>query len=80
MFWFMNQVLVTTLDFSRSLTTKYMFLNDESCMTRLTLNDLNHIVHNYYPFMIGLDKCGGNCNAIDDLSTKLCVFSIKQNM
>ena len=79
MFWFMNQVLVTILGFSRSLTTKCMFLNDESCMIKLTLNNLNHIVPNYYPFMIGLDKCDENCNAVDDLSTKICVFSIKQN-
>ena len=56
-----------------------MFLNDESCMTRLTLNDLNPIVPNYYPFMIDLSRCRGNCNAVDDLSTKICVFSIKQN-
>ena len=48
-------------------------------MTRLTLNDLNPIVPNYYPFMIDLGKCGGNCNAVDDLSTKICVFLIKQN-
>ena len=48
-------------------------------MTWLTLNDLNPIVPNYYPFMIGLGKCGGNCNAVDDLFTKICVFSIKQN-
>ena len=48
-------------------------------MTWLTLNDLNPIVPNYYPFMIGLGKCGGNCNAVDDLFRKICVFSIKQN-
>ena len=39
MFSFMNQALITILGFSRSLTTKSMFLNDESYMTRLTLND-----------------------------------------
>ena len=75
----MNQALVTIFGFSRYLTTKCMFLNDESYMTRLTLNDLNPIVPNCYPFLVGLDKCGGNCNAVDDLSTKICVFSIKQN-
>ena len=47
-----------------------MFLNDESCMTRLTLDDLNPIVPNYYPFIIGLDKCGGNCNAVDEFLQK----------
>ena len=75
----MNQALVTIFGFSRYLTTKCMFLNDESYMTRLTLNDLNPIVPNCYPFLVGLDKCGGNCNAVDDLSTKICVFSLKQS-
>ena len=79
MFWFMNQVLVTILGFSRFLTTKCMFLRDESCINRFTLNDLNPIVPNCYPFVIGQDKCGGNCNAVHDLTTKICVFSIKQN-
>ena len=79
MFRFMNQALVTIFGFSRYLTTKCIFLNDESYMTRLTLNDLNPIVPNYYPFMIDLSRCRGNCNAVDDLSTKICVFSIKQN-
>ena len=79
MVWFMNQVLVKILGFSRSLSTKCMFVNDGWCMIKLTHNDLNHIMPNYYPFMVGLDKCGGNCNAVDDLSTKICVFSIKQN-
>ena len=48
-------------------------------MIKLTHNDLNHIMPNYYPFMVGLDKCGGNCNAVEDLSTKICVFLIKQD-
>ena len=79
MFWFMNQVLVTLLGFSRSLAIKCMSLNDESCMARFSLNDLNPIVPNYYTSMIGLDKCGGNSSAANDWSTKICVFSIKQN-
>ena len=73
MFWFMNQVFVTLLSFSRSLTTKCMFLNEESCMTRSTLIDLNPVVLNYYPFMISLDECSESCYAVDDLSTKICV-------
>ena len=50
-----------------------MFLNEESCMTRSIFIDLNLVVHNHYPFMISLDKCSESCNAVDDLSTKICV-------
>ena len=69
----MNQVFVTLLSFSRSLTTKCMFLNEESCTTRSTLIDLNPVVLNYYPFMISLDKCSESCYTVNDLSTKICV-------
>ena len=41
-------------------------------MSRPTLINLNPIEHNYYPFMVSLDKCNGSCNAVDDLSTKIC--------
>ena len=52
-----------------------MSLNNEPCMIRPTLIDLNAIELNYFPFMISLDKCKGSCNAVDDLSTKISVPS-----
>ena len=70
-FWFMNQVFLTLLSFSKTLTTKYV-LNEESCITRPTFIDLNPVVHNYYPFMISLDKCSESCDAVDDLFTNIC--------
>ena len=30
--------------------------------------------------MIGLDKCNGSCNSVDDLSTKICVPNKTKNM
>ena len=41
----------------------------------LDLIDLNPVECNHYPFMISLDKCSGSCNAVDNLSTKICVLS-----
>ena len=40
-----------------------------------TLTDLNPVELKYYPFMIGFDKCSGNCNA---LSPKICVPNRKK--
>ena len=57
-----------------------MSLNNEPCMTRPTLIDLNSVKLIYYPFMISLDKCNGNRNAIDDLSTKISVSSETENV
>ena len=63
------------MSFGGSLTTKCVSLSNESCLARPTLIDLNLIELNYYPFMISLDKCNRSCNAINDLSTKICVPS-----
>ena len=49
--------------------TKCLLLNDEPCMVRPTLIDMNRVKLEYYPFMISLNKCSGNCNV---LSPKIC--------
>ena len=68
-------MFIELLSFSGYLTTERVSLNNESCMTRSTLIDLNSAKFNFFPFMISLDKCNGSCNAIDDLSKKICVPS-----
>ena len=55
------------LSFSSSLAlqrTKYLFLNDEPCVVRPTLIDLNPVELKYFPFMISLNKCIGSCNVL----------------
>ena len=58
----MKRVFIILLRFSSSLATKYLSLNDEPCMIRPTLIDLNPVELKYYPFMISLHKCSGSCN------------------
>ena len=70
MFSLIKQVLVILLSFSESLATKCLSLNDESCMVRYTLIDLNSVELKYYLFMTSLDKCNETCNV---LSPKKCV-------
>ena len=57
MFRLIKQIFIALLSFSESLTTKCVSLNNEPCMIRPTLIDLNPVELNYYPFMISLDKC-----------------------
>ena len=71
MFRIIKQVFIALLSFSRSLTTKCMFLNNEPCTVRDSLINLNPVELNYCSFMIGLDKW--SWNVVDDLSTKICV-------
>ena len=46
--------------------------NDEPCMVRATLTDMNAVELEYYSFMISFYKCTGNCDA---LSLKICVLT-----
>ena len=67
MFELINQVLITLLSLRRSLA----IFNNEPCMIRLFLIDLNSVVLKYYLFMVSLGKCSASCNFVDDLSTKI---------
>ena len=64
-----KQELIALLSFSSSLVAKCVSLNDEPCMVRPALIDLNPVESKYYPLVISLDKCNGRCNA---LSPKIC--------
>ena len=53
----MFSLFIVLLSFSESLArgrTKCLFLNDEPCMVRPTLIDMNTVELKYYPFMINL--------------------------
>ena len=56
------------MSFSRFLATNCVSWNDELCMIRPTIIDLNPV--EIYPFMIGFDKCAGSCSV---LSPNQCV-------
>ena len=66
----MFSLFIVLLSFNESLATKCLFLNDEPCMVRPAITDLNLVELKYCPFMISLDKCSGSCNV---LSPKICV-------
>ena len=66
----LNLFITILLSFNSSLATKFLFLNDETCMVRPSLIDLNPVDLKYYPFMISLITFNGSCNV---LSPKKCV-------
>ena len=70
MFNLIKQVFIVLPSFSSSLATKFLSLNDEPCMVRPTIIDLNPVELKYYSFVISLDKCSGSCNV---LSPKICI-------
>ena len=64
MFSLIKQVLIVLLHFSESLATKCVLLNNEPCMVRSSLIDLNPAELKYYPFIVSLDKCTGSCDVL----------------
>ena len=72
MFSLIKQVFIILLSLNSSLVRdrpKCLFFNDELCMVRPNLIDLNPVELRYYPFMISIDKCTAGCNI---LSPKIC--------
>ena len=68
-------MFIALLSFSESLAIKHMSLNNEPCMNRPNLNDLQSVELNYCPLMTNLDKCCWSSDAADDLSMKICAPS-----
>ena len=56
--------------------TKCVSLNNQKCTTQPTLIHLhlNEYTQSlpYYPFAVDLDRCIESCNALNDLSNKVC--------
>ena len=74
----MFHLVIAFLSFSESLAydgTKCLFLNDETCMVRPIIINMNPNELKSYLFVISLNKCTGSCNV---LSQKLYVFQRKQ--
>ena len=57
-------MFIVLLSFNSPFATKCVSLNDEPCMVRPTLIDLNAVELKHYPFMISLDKCTGYCSVL----------------
>ena len=67
---------IVLLSFIGSLATKCLSLNNELCLARPTLTDLNPNELHYYPFMVSLDICSGYWSTLDNLSSRIFVFCI----
>ena len=48
-------------------------MNNQPCMVRPTPIDLNPDELHYYPFIISLDRCDGNCNTDENPLGRICV-------
>ena len=65
-----KHIFIVLLSFSESLANKHLPLNNEPCMVRSSLIDLNPVALKYYLFIISLDKSNGSCSVS---SPNICV-------
>ena len=79
MFGLINKMFIVLLSniVNGSNHTKYISLSNQKCIIQPTLinldpNEYSQEFH-YYPFAVKLDRCVGNCNTLNDLSSKVCV-------
>ena len=69
---FIGLVLVL-LFFDGSLAMKCISMNSHLCFVRATVVKLNLDELHYYPFVISINRCGGNCNTIEDPFGGICI-------
>ena len=56
-------------------TDEFVSINNETCLVRPTVINLNSNDRHYYPFMAILHKFNGSCDTLDDFSSKICVLN-----
>ena len=59
---------------------KCLSLNKHLCQARPTLVNINLLIFNVCSFTVSVNKCGGNCNTIDDPYARVCVPKKVKNM
>ena len=69
---------------SASNHTKCVLLSNQKCMTQPILINLHPNQYSqefhYYHFVVNLDRCVGSCNALNNLSNKVCVSNKTEDL
>ena len=76
---FINQMFIVLvlllLGFGGLLTEKCVSINNQPCIVRPTLTDLNRDGFHYNSFIISLDRCDGSCSTVEDTFGTICVLN-----
>ena len=78
MFTFIKKVFIATMTFfSFSVlnvnSLKCVSMNNQECKARPKLINVNNNEPVFFPFSIKVNRCGGNCNNINDPYGKICI-------
>ena len=77
MFRFSEQIFISAMMLFNSLLNvnplEYITMKNQECKVRPEIVDISSNNPIFYPFSIKINKCGGNCNNINDPYAKICV-------
>ena len=84
MFRLIKKVFFTGLAFLSTLTIIHLLscisMNNQECMIRPQIVNLNRDEPVFFPFSIKTSKCSGSCNNNNDPYAKLCVPNVVKNL
>ena len=63
-----------------ALFIKCVSMNNQPCLVRPTLIDLNPDKHHYYPFIVSMSRCDGSCNTLEDPFGRICIPNKIKNL
>ena len=73
-------LVVSLCNVLKAKTLECVSVINQKCMSRPKIINLNADELVFYPLNIKVNKCGGDCNNINDPMTKLCVLDIVKDM
>ena len=71
---------LTVLSNSITSALKCVSLNNQECKVRPKIVDVSNNNPIFYPFIVKINRCSGNCNSINDPYAKICVPDVVKNL
>ena len=70
--------LTVLLNFTNAL--ECVSMKNQECKVRPEIISINSNNSMFYPFIVKVNKCGGNCNNINDPYTRICIPDTVKNL
>ena len=81
-FSFVKKVFVLGLTVLSNITNalECISMKNQECKVRPEIININSNNPIFYPFSVGINRCSGNCNNINDPYARICVPDIVKNL
>ena len=80
MFRFIKKIIVSAMMFVGCGSLKCVSMNDQECKIISAIKNINSNEPLFYSYSALVNKCGGNCNYINNPNFKLCVPDVAKDV